>query len=196
MTVVNEMKRVWSSKTQICRYSDRLRNPNGIRYNYLQFQAFKVSNVKLRRRKGIICISCQSRNTCCTNFSICHNWRKREETSRHTFGNGAYFKSRINELRLTQLVMKKNLSPHEVLHFNASSGCCGCCHLKTAGDLFILKTKTSIRYWNQKGKQEDRHRDFPFWCPAVSWNPRSITVLPLWYVLCTSICFYVSISTS
>lgn len=60
IVIVNEMKYVWSSKTQIYHYCDRLRNPNGIQYNYMQFQGFKILNVKLQRHKGIICISCQS----------------------------------------------------------------------------------------------------------------------------------------
>lgn len=54
------MNYVWNLKTEIYHYSDRLGNPNGIQYNYVQFEEFKILNVKLQRHKGTICISCQS----------------------------------------------------------------------------------------------------------------------------------------
>lgn len=45
---------MYSLKTEIDHYSDRLETPNGIQHNYVKFKVFKILNVKLQRHKGII----------------------------------------------------------------------------------------------------------------------------------------------
>lgn len=57
-------------------------------------------------------------------------------------------------------VMRKRIFHLRILHLNPSPGCCSRYHLKSAGDLFILMIKTSMRYLKQEDKQVDRCRDF------------------------------------